>query len=78
MIGIQSRAHGLFLFYAKHLRQLLCLLHRTVVLRLRYPSAIHHLLYHFLRIAAEGLPELIEPGNKVIARSGLCLIKLPE
>jgi hypothetical protein len=69
---------GFFLFNAKHLRQLLCFLYCGIVLRLRYPSAIHHLLYDLLRVTTEGMPKPIEPGKKVIARSGLRLIKLPE
>lgn len=67
-----------FLFNPKHFLKSLCHLNSLVVLILVNPSAIHHLLNHLLRVTTEGLPKLIEPGKKVIARSGLCLIKLPE
>ena len=44
--------------WCKHLRELLCHLHRVLILRLTYLPAVKHLLYHLLRIAAEIVSEL--------------------
>lgn len=75
VIGIQSRAHGLLLFeHPYHLSQLLCLLHRPVVLILRDSSAVQHLLDLHLWIAFERLPELVESAYKI----ALIVVKLME